>query len=153
MMKKREKSFSVFTRFSVLALGVFKVISTIIFITSYKLHDFLYPFNAFAVPLCCAAFYDTELVENYGKAMLVSFFALLLVWILLLILLLFKNPVVVKIGYVLFIIVNCVDIACVVWSLIHATFMMAKILNLLFSVLLIAFTIVAFARQRKSVDE
>ena len=151
MTKKREKSFSVFTRFSVLALGLFKVISTIIFISSYKLHDFLYPFSAFAVPFGFAVFYDTELVAQHGKAMIISFFALLLMWILLLVFLLFKNPVIVKTGYVLFIIVNCVDIACAVWSLINATFMPAKILNLIFSVLLIAFTVVTFAKQRKRV--
>ena len=150
-MKKREKSFSVFTRFSVLALGLFKVISTIIFISSYKLHDFLYPFSAFAVPFGFAVFYDTELVAQHGKAMIISFFALLLMWILLLVFLLFKNPVIVKTGYVLFIIVNCVDIVCAVWSLINATFMPAKILNLIFSVLVIAFTVVAFTKQRKRV--
>ena len=151
MTKKREKSFSVFSKYSVLGFGLFKVISTIILITSYKLHDFFYPFNAFAVPFGFAVFYDTELVAQHGKAMIISFFALLLMWILLLVFLLFKNPVIVKTGYVLFIIVNCVDIACAVWSLINATFMPAKILNLLFSVLLIVFTVVAFTKQRKRV--
>ncbi len=151
MTKKREKSFSVFSKYSVLGLGLFKVLSTIIFIASYKLHDFFYPFTAFAFPFGFAVFYDTELVAQHGKVMVVSFFMLILMWILFFVLLLLKNSTVVKIGYVLFVVVNCVDIACAVWSLIHSTFMIAKILNLLFSVLLIAFTIVAFTKQRKRV--
>lgn len=152
-MKKREKPFSIFSKYSVLALGLFKLVSTIIYLTGSKLQDIIYPFVTFAFPFSFAVFYDTEFVAQYGKAMLISFFALILMWILLFVLLLFKNPVVIKIGCVLFVIANCVDITCVVWSLINATFMIAKVLNLLFSVFLIVFTMVVFVKLQKIVKK
>lgn len=138
------------TKKTILILSLTKIISTIIWVTSYRLHDFVFSFTAFTIPFSCAIFYDTELVANYGKIMLITLLSLVAMWFLFFIFLLFKKTALVNIAFVLFVIVNCFDIACVVYSLIQAGVTLTKIINLIFSLSLIVITILAIIKSNKT---
>ncbi len=135
---------------TILILSLLKVISTVLWITSYLLNDFFLSFTAFTFPFSCAIFYDTELVANYGKVMLLILLLLVIMWFLFFILLLFKKTALVNISFILFVIVNFFDLACVVYSLIQAGVTLTKIINLSFSLSLIVVTSLVIIKCNKT---
>ncbi len=134
---------------TILILSLTKVISTVIWVTSYKLHDFFISFTAFTFPFSFAAFYDTELVSNYGRIMVIILLSLSIMWLMLFVFLSFKKVALVNISFVIFILVNCFDIICVVYS-ISRILTLAKIINLIFSILSIIVTALFIVKLNNS---
>lgn len=132
---------------TILILSLTKVISTVICATSYTLNDFFLSFTAFTFPFSCAIFYDTELVTNYGKIMVFTLLLLVIMWFLFFLFLIFKKTVVTKISYILFVVVNCFDLVCVVCSLIQSDVTLTKIINLIFTLLIIIVTVLTIVKS------
>lgn len=122
---------------TILFFGLTKVISTVIWATSYILNDFFLSFTAFTFPFSCATFYDTEFVSAYGKIMVFTLLLLVIMWFLFFLFLMFKKTVITKISYILFVMLNCFDLVCVVCSLIQSAVTLTKIINLIFTLLII----------------
>ena len=131
-------------------LGLIKFISTYFVLTNYTLYNLFVSFCFFTLPFSCSIFYDNELVANYGKIILLTLLLLMIMWFLFFIFLLFKKTALVNIAFVLFVIVNCFDVACVVYSLIQAGVTLTKIINLIFSLSLIVITILTIIKSNKT---
>lgn len=104
---------------------------------------------AFSIPFTLASFYDGQFVDKFGLLLIFILFLAPLLWLLSLVLMVFKRKKLLVISCIILIALCLLDIVCAVWSLYLGTIGIYKCVNILFS-LFIALVSVLYIRNLKS---